>query len=479
MKNRIRNMMLVLASAVCAIALVAGTVPVTAYAAEDEEWSGEDLSDEDLEYLLQLLAEDDDDSSSNDDHDDSSSGDTDTEYIFGELYAPTDIRMTKGDSVGVDAAVYTNADYWRLEWSVSGSAVSVSGSSRDTANLYAQKVGTATVTVRLIDGDGDCLDEDDFTVNVAEPKSTKVSVTGVSVNVSSMSLKAGETGRIRASVYPLNATNKDINWSTSNSDIVSVDGDGLIRARKAGDATIYARSAENGATATCKVHVTNDNSHVRVTGIAVDSHDVSIKAGGNYNPNVRVTPSNASNKGYTGTTSNADIAFVANGVIYGVNNGSCVVTFRTSEGDHVSRINVTVYGATQTSTLNMQTVRQAVNGTAATGTATTAAATTATGHDAAVQFGYLQQIAAAAPGSTVTLKATAPSAYDVNVLNAIKLRSDVKVVAEFPFQNIQFQMVVPATFDATNLLTGGYVDWLTLCNYQAQGIVVTPIGAAQ
>lgn len=460
MKNQMKNAMLLLASAACAVSLVFTSVPVTTYAAQGEdnqyEWSSKEDSDGD-------------------------SGSSEAEQEAGTVIAPSDIRITKGSAVGVDAAVYTNCSSWRLEWSVSGSAISVSGTERDTANLYAQQVGTSTVTIRLYGKSGTCLDSDYFNVYVSEPEPSYIKVNGISVNVQKMTLTAGETGRIRATVYPLNATNKDVNWSSSNTDIVSVDGDGLVRARKAGDATIYARSADSGDTATCKIHVTAANTRVAVSGIAVDSHDVSIRAGQYRDVNVRVTPSDAANKGFTASTSNASIAFVdARGIIYAVNNGICTITYRTNEGDYVSQVKVTVFGATTTQQLNTQTVQKAVSGSqTTTAAAKTATATTATGHDANIQFGYLQKIVAAASGTTVILHTAAPSAYDVNVLNAIKARPDVKVVAEFPFQGYEFHMVVPATFDATNLLVGGYVDWLTLCNYQAQGIQVTQIGAAQ
>lgn len=392
--------------------------------------------------------------------------------MYMEIYSPADIHINKGNSVGVDAAVYTNARRWRVKWSISGSAVSVSGASRDSANLYAQHSGTSTVTVTLYGSDGNVLDSDYFDVHVSDPQPSYIRVNGVSVNVDSIALSPGDTGRIRATVYPTNATNKDIDWSSSDSSVVSIDGDGVIRARNYGRATIYARSADSGATATCTVHVERGG-RVEVTGIAVDSHDVSLKPGECRDVNVRITPSNASNRKFTSSTSDKNVAIVdSNGVIYAIGNGFCTVTYRSSEGDHVSTVQVKVYGGQTTTNVTTQQVQQTVT------TAQQQQAANA-GHDANVQYGYLQKIAAAASGSTVLIHTSTPSAYDVNVLNAIKLRSDVKVIAEFPFQGYEFQLYVPPTFDATSLLVGGYVDWLTLCNYNGKGVTVSSVGAAQ
>lgn len=450
MKNHIKNALAILASTVCAVSLFVGSTPIAAQAADEvyTSWYYDDGDDWDYDY--------------------------DDEY--GEIYSPADIHINKGNSIGVDAAVYTNAYKWRVKWSVSGSAVSVSGASRDSANLYGQKAGTSTVTVTLYGSEGDVLDSDYFNVYVTDPTPSYVNVTGVSVNCTSLTLSPGETGRVRATVYPLDATNKDINWSSSDSNIASVDGDGVIRARKTGDVTIYARSAANGATGTCKVHVVKAG-RVAVSGIAVDSHDVALKVGESRNVNVRITPANASNRKYSSATSNQNVAIVdGNGIIYAVGNGVCTVTYRSSEGDHVSQVSVRVYGGQTQSNVSQQTVQQAVQQAKQQQAATS---TSSIGHDPNVQYGYLQKIAAAASGSTVILHTSAPSAYDVNVVNAIKARPDVKVIAEFPFQGYEFHMYMPPTFDCSQLYVGGYVDWLTLCNYQAQGITVSQIGPAQ
>lgn len=448
MRNHIRRALLLLASTALAATVSLTSTSVTTYAADDDiDWDDDgDIDDEPEE-----------------------------DVYWGDITAPSDIRITKGTSVGVDAGVLTNAPGWSVKWSVSGSAASISGSSKDTANIYGSSSGTSTITVTLYDRNGNSLDSDYFHVYVSDPEPQDIKVTGISINCGSMTITVGDTARLRATVYPLNATNKDVSWSTSNSDIVKVDGDGVIRAKRTGDAVIYARAVSSGDVATCKVHVSSADKNVCVTGIAVDSHNVSLKAGTSRNVNPRVTPSNARNKGYTASTSNANVAIVdGNGNIIGINNGTCVITYRTNEHNIKSTVNVTVYGGSSSSTqqVTQQQVAKAVQ-------SSQQQAATAAGHDPNVQYGYLQQIAAAPAGSTVLLHASAPSAYDQNVINGINSRPDIKVIAEFPFQGYEFHMYMPAGFNTTGLLTGGYVDWLTLCNYQGKGITVSQVGPAQ
>lgn len=81
-----------------------------------------------------------------------------------------------------------------------------------------------------------------------------VDVTSVSVSKSSVTVKAGETATVTATVAPSNATNKSITWSSSNTSVATVSG-GVITGVAKGSATITAKS-NNGKTATVSVTVT-------------------------------------------------------------------------------------------------------------------------------------------------------------------------------------------------------------------------------
>ena len=76
-----------------------------------------------------------------------------------------------------------------------------------------------------------------------EVKSTSVSVTRVSLNRSSAQLTEGSTLQLTADVYPTNATNRNVNWSSSNTSVAYVDSCGLVTAKNTGSATITCRAA--------------------------------------------------------------------------------------------------------------------------------------------------------------------------------------------------------------------------------------------
>ena len=66
--------------------------------------------------------------------------------------------------------------------------------------------------------------------------------------------KYWNTYNLKATVSPSNATNKTVNWSSSNSNIESVDQKGKVTAKAVGTATITAKTS-NGKTAKCTVNV--------------------------------------------------------------------------------------------------------------------------------------------------------------------------------------------------------------------------------
>jgi hypothetical protein len=75
------------------------------------------------------------------------------------------------------------------------------------------------------------------------------------VEPTELTLTVGETGQITATVEPSNASNKKVNWTTSDADIASVDQNGLVTAIAEGSATITATTVDGSKTATCEVTV--------------------------------------------------------------------------------------------------------------------------------------------------------------------------------------------------------------------------------
>ena len=82
-----------------------------------------------------------------------------------------------------------------------------------------------------------------------------VSVTGVSLNESSITLDVGGSKTLAATVTPENATNKKVRWTSDNETVATVSEDGVVTAVAGGTAVITATTHDGLFTASCTVTV--------------------------------------------------------------------------------------------------------------------------------------------------------------------------------------------------------------------------------
>ena len=93
----------------------------------------------------------------------------------------------------------------------------------------------------------------------------KISVTGVSLNTTSLNLTKGETSTLKATITPADATDKSVNWSTSDASVVTVSSTGKITAKGVGQATITVETTDGNKTATCSVKVSRKSTEEPTT----------------------------------------------------------------------------------------------------------------------------------------------------------------------------------------------------------------------
>ena len=173
------------------------------------------------------------------------------------------------------------------------------------------------------------------------PAPTTVSVTGVSLNKTSLSLVEGGSESLTATISPDNATNKAVSWKSSDTGVATVDGSGKVTAVKAGSATITVTTTDGSKTATCSVTVTSKT--VSVTGVKLDNGKLELKAGETAQLTATVEPSDASDKSLEWTSSDAKIATVdASGKVTAVGVGSATITVKTKDGGKTATCAVTV-----------------------------------------------------------------------------------------------------------------------------------------
>ena len=206
------------------------------------------------------------------------------------------------------------------------SVISVTDHGDGTCSLTIKKNGTATITVTAKDTTNGTK-SDSVKINVSLP----IPVTGIAVSPSRADLVMGKGYQLTGRIYPNNATNKGIVWTSSNTKVVTVNSSGYLTPTGAGTATITAASAENSNISTsCEVTVT-----IPVTGIKatvdgfVDASTYTIdgskghKFGSTLSLRAKITPANATEKGVTWQSSDASILAVTEN-----SDGTCTLTIK-------------------------------------------------------------------------------------------------------------------------------------------------------
>ena len=151
-------------------------------------------------------------------------------------------------------------------------------------------------------------------------------VTSLSLNKSNLALHPGNSEKLVATVEPSDAT---LVWSSSNTSVATVSSDGTVTAAGNGTASITVSATDgSGKNATCTVAVTT-----LVSSISLDKTSLDLYKGDSFTLSATVSPSTASNKALTWTSSNISVATVSNsGVVAAAGNGTATITVSATDG---------------------------------------------------------------------------------------------------------------------------------------------------
>lgn len=106
-----------------------------------------------------------------------------------------------------------------------------------------------------------------------------VAVKEVELNKTYTQILVGKSERIEATVFPSNADNKSIEWSSDNRQIAVVDSNGTIRALSEGTTSITAK-ASNGKSNSVLIVVTPSRKKVMLNTANVDQYfDIQVSKG--------------------------------------------------------------------------------------------------------------------------------------------------------------------------------------------------------
>jgi uncharacterized protein YjdB len=208
-----------------------------------------------------------------------------------------------------------------------------------TATGLVTGVAPGLTVIRVTDASG-TVRFADCAVAVQE---AAVAVTGVSINKSTATVSVNGSETLNHSIAPSNATNKNVVWSSNNTSVATVDGNGTVTGISTGTATVTLTSEDGGLTSSCVVTVTGEA--IPVAGVAFDTTAVTVYDV--YELQAKIIPENATNKRVTWSSSDVSVVTVDDdGVVRVVSTGTAVITVTTDDGGFTATCSVTVENET-------------------------------------------------------------------------------------------------------------------------------------
>ncbi|MDE6251970.1 MAG: Ig-like domain-containing protein [Lachnospiraceae bacterium] len=151
----------------------------------------------------------------------------------------TSVKINKGEKLKLKAVLYPASSTDKIKWTSSNKKVATVS---NNGIIKGIKAGKATITAKATSGKkATCR------VTVKAPAKK------ISLNTKHVTLKIGDTFKLRAKVSPKDTTDK-VKWSSSNSSVATVNGNGVVSAIRLGTAKITARTT-SGKKVTCTVKV--------------------------------------------------------------------------------------------------------------------------------------------------------------------------------------------------------------------------------
>lgn len=238
----------------------------------------------------------------------------------------TSLTLECGSSETLSATIHPgNATDQDIGWSYSNGLVC---NVDDHGKVTAVGNGTAKITVTTNDGGYKAT----CTVKVI------TSVQKIFLSETETTMQKGSKKTLTATEFPCQAIPQDIEWSSSDESICSVDSSGTISALKVGTATITARTKESGLTDSCTVTVDTP-----VTDITLDKNQLNMTMDSTENLQATVSPSDSDQQVSWSSTNKLVCTVDQNGKVTATGVGSAeIIATAFRNGRFSATCNVTV-----------------------------------------------------------------------------------------------------------------------------------------
>lgn len=170
----------------------------------------------------------------------------------------------------------------------------------------------------------------------------------VQLDQTSLTVEAGKTAALAATVKPDTASNKAVTWASSNNAVATVSAAGVVTAVTPGTATVTATTVDGNVKADCSVTVTP----AKATGVTVNPTTLTLLEGKTGTVTASVLPAGA-DQTVNWSSSNAAVATVSAGVVTAVAAGTATIKAETLDGTQSAICTVTVNPIVHPTSINL------------------------------------------------------------------------------------------------------------------------------
>ena len=166
---------------------------------------------------------------------------------------PTQKELKIGEMATLTAVVSPeNATNKTISWTTENKDIATVNAGVVTA------IGEGTTNIKATTKDGNITKTCKITVT-KKAENKPIEVTSIRLSQNNKTIKIGEQFTINATVLPENATNKEIEWTSTDNKIATVDNNGNVKGITEGKVTITATNKANNISESCIVIVSSNS----------------------------------------------------------------------------------------------------------------------------------------------------------------------------------------------------------------------------
>lgn len=166
----------------------------------------------------------------------------------------------------------------------------------------------------------------------------KVQIQQINVSIDNTILAKGETEKLQVEILPEEASNHEIEYLSSDKNVIQVDSEGNVYAIGAGKSIITVKAKENNVSTQIELEVI-----APVTDMELSVTDLTLQIGENFIINPIIYPEDANNKNVTYYVKDTNILKVdAHGKITALNVGKTIIIVTTEDGNISKQVAVSV-----------------------------------------------------------------------------------------------------------------------------------------